>query len=148
VRWSLLLTVLLTACGVVERDDAGGGDADADSDSDTDADTDSGAGVPTCIEQYGEAEGFVLCSQEPYSCRFVATLSSEQSCFSVCADHGGRCVSAYWVGSDDPCTGGDGKLEASCEDTSQPSARCDCLRGCEDGPACTGGLECTYYGCQ
>ena len=72
--------------------DAGPPDAGPDLDAGTDA---GPPPRPTCIEQYGGAEGHVPCAERPDQCEFATTLALIRSCESTCRDHGGECIEAW-----------------------------------------------------
>ncbi len=130
MRVILVGCVALAACGTVEGDGDGGPDIDE---------------PPTCVDQYGDATGFVPCFEESVRCVFqVAPLGS--SCDDVCGGRGGECEAAH--GSD--ASGAECALGAAvlCDARLELDVViCECSRGCGGGVACSGGLSCEGGAC-
>lgn len=100
----------------------GGGPAPFDAGPGPDAATPD-AGKPTCDQQFGSADEYLLCSEETATCRFNV-MAGESSCDQQCAMFGGTCVDADDSNAGDPCVA---VASTGCG-TPHNSVICTCMR--------------------
>jgi hypothetical protein len=65
----------------------------------------SGNAEDDCIQMYGSAPGFVLCTASADSCSFNASTGVGSSCLVLCESLGGMCIGGFNNGSE-PCVEG------------------------------------------
>jgi hypothetical protein len=56
-----------------------------------------------CVENFGDAQEFVMCEATSTSCSFNVSKDSSSSCTDICETYGGQCLAAYENSSSEPC---------------------------------------------
>ncbi|MBW2457820.1 MAG: hypothetical protein JRI68_25165 [Deltaproteobacteria bacterium] len=100
----------------------------------------AGGGGLSCDDQYGQANGYVLCEQTTSTCEFF-TIAGGKHCRAICAALGGECASAIDNGS-----GCVHQAEITCT-TALNDLICVCSLGCGGGDPCPKGTTCLSGAC-
>src|SRR6187397_338174 len=72
-----------------------GGDGGASDDGGIDASPPDGGPLGTCDDQFGAADAYVLCAEEPTTCEFFVTTGVGTACMDICPLYGAECVNSF-----------------------------------------------------